>query len=165
MTSSEKFHLQWNDFQQNIAASYLLLKDDPDFSDVTLVCEDDQYIEAHRIILTACSSFFDTVLKKNKHSHPMIYMRGIRAKDMLAIVDYIYSGETKIDQEDLDGFLDLAVELKLKGLAKAGTEDMTLDNDDDHAKRAGEKNMKPIFKKEHNYQIDNDETNHGFITS
>ena len=160
MTSSEKLHLQWNDFQQNIAESYHILRDDPYFSDVTLVCEEDQYIESHRIILTAGSQFFNTMLKKNNHSHPMIYMRGIRAKDMLAVVDYIYSGETKIYQENLDGFLALAVELKLKGLDKAGTEYMTLDNIDDHTKRAGQQIIKPIAKQEHNYKIDNYEANH-----
>ena len=68
----------------------------------------------------------------------MIYMRGIRAKDLLAVVDYIYSGEIKVNQEDLDGFLALAVELKLKGLAKAGTEDIPVDNVDDQRKRVGQ---------------------------
>ena len=114
---SEKFCLKWNDFQQNVVTSYQDLHKETDFSDVTLVCEEDHQIEAHRIILTACSPFFKTVLKKNKHSHPMIYMRGLKAKDLVAIIDFIYHGETNICQEDLDGFLALAEELQLRGLA------------------------------------------------
>ena len=47
----------------------------------------------------------------------MIYMRGVKAKDLVAIVDFIYHGEANIFQEDLDGFLALADELQLKGLA------------------------------------------------
>ena len=47
----------------------------------------------------------------------MIYMRGLKAKDLVAIVDFIYHGEASIYQEDLDGFLALAEELQLKGLA------------------------------------------------
>ena len=86
---SEKFCLKWNDFQQNVVTSYQDLHKESDFSDVTLVCEEDHQIEAHRIILTACSPFFKTVLKKNKHSHPMIYMRGLKAKDLVAIIDFI----------------------------------------------------------------------------
>ena len=120
---SEKFCLKWNDFQQNIVSSYYDLRKDSDFCDVTLVCEEDQRIEAHRIILTACSPFFSSVLKKNKHSHPMIYMRGLKAKDLVAIVDFIYHGEANIYEEDLDGFLIIAEELQLKGLA--GTQDKT----------------------------------------
>ena len=123
--SSEKFCLKWNDFQQNIAASYQDLRNNPDFSDVTLVCEEDEQIEAHRLILTSCSPFFSKVLKRNTHSHPMIYMRGLKAKDLVAIVDFIYHGETNIHQDDLDGFLALAAELQLKGLA--GSEYDSLD--------------------------------------
>ena len=122
---SEKFCLKWDDFQQNLVTSYHDLRKDPDFCDVTLVCEEDQQIETHIIILAACSPFFRTVLKKNKHSHPVIYMRGLKAKDLVAIVDFIYHGEANVHQEDLDGFLALAEELQLKGLDRA--QDETLD--------------------------------------
>lgn len=118
MTASmEKFCLKWNDFRQNIATSYKDLRENVDFSDVTLVSEDDQQVEAHRVILSGCSTFFKELLKKTKHSHPMIYMRKVNAKNLKAILDFIYYGETNISQEDLDSFLSLAEELQLKGLA------------------------------------------------
>ena len=120
--TSEKFCLKWNNYQESIACSFQGFREDPDFSDVTLVCEEDHQIEAHRVILTACSPFFSSVLRKNKHSHPMIYMRGLKAKDMTAVVDFIYYGEVNIFQEDLDGFLALAEELKLKGLTATNEE-------------------------------------------
>ena len=115
--SVEKFCLKWNDFQENIASSYKDLREDLDFSDVTLICEEDEQIQDHRVILSACSPFFSSVLRRNKHSHPMIYMRGLKSKDLVAIVDFIYHGEANIYQEDLDGFLALAGDLQLKGLA------------------------------------------------
>ena len=102
--SSEKFCLKWNDFHQSIVSSYQDLRQNAYFSDVTLVCEEEQQIEAHRVILTACSPFFSTVLKRNKSSHPIIYMRGIKAKDLIALVDFIYLGEASIFQDDLDVF-------------------------------------------------------------
>ena len=123
--SSEKFVIKWNDFQQNIASSYKELRTDSDFCDVSLVCEEDVQIQAHRVILTASSPFFSGVLKRSKHSHPMIYMRGMKARELVAIVDFIYHGEANIYQEDLDGFLALAEELQLKGLERA--KDKTLD--------------------------------------
>ena len=119
MTSNDKFCLKWNDFRENLTDSFNKLREDCEFSDVTLVCEENQQIEAHRVILSACSPFFSSVLKKNKHSHPMIYMRGIKAKNLVAIMDFIYQGETNIYQEDLDAFLALAEDLKLKGLTGA----------------------------------------------
>ena len=74
MTSSEKLCLQWNDFKQNINASLGDLRGDEDFTDVTLVCEDGQQVEAHKVILVASSPFFKELLRKNKHSHPLVYM-------------------------------------------------------------------------------------------
>ena len=122
MTSSEKFCLKWNDFQENIASSFHGLRDDLDFCDVTLICEEYKQIEAHRVILSAGSPFFSYVLKKNKHSHPVIYMRGLKSKDLIAIVDFIYHGEANINQEDLDSFLVIAEELQLKGLEGSNEE-------------------------------------------
>ena len=44
--SSEKVCLKLNDFQQNIGSSYHKLREGSDFCDVTLVCDEDQHIEA-----------------------------------------------------------------------------------------------------------------------
>ena len=121
--SSEKFCLKWNDFQENISTYFHSLREDTIFTNVTLACEDGNQIEAHKVILTACSPFFHSLLTKNKHSNPLIYMRGLKAKDLIAVVDFIYHGEVNIFQEDLDNFLALADELKLKGLS--GTNDNT----------------------------------------
>ena len=120
---SEKFCLRWNDFKKNVVNSYTNLRTDPDFSDVTLVSEGNHLVEAHRFILTACSPFFSSLLRGNKHSHPIIYMRGLKATDLMAIIDFIYLGEASIFQEDLDGFLALAEELLLKGLAGSTKEE------------------------------------------
>ena len=92
-----------------------------DFNDVTLASEDGQQVEAHKVILGSSSTFFQNLLKGNKHTHPLIYMRGIKTEDLVAIVDFIYDGETKICQENLDSFLNIANELSLKGLT-GGTE-------------------------------------------
>ena len=101
-TSSGKLVLKWNEFQQNFVTSFQELRQHSEFSDVTLVCEDDHEIEAHKIILTACSPFFRKVLRSSHNSRPLIYMRGLKAKDLVAIVDFIYHGKSNIHQEDLD---------------------------------------------------------------
>ena len=113
---SEKFCLKWKDFQQNIVNSFQDLRNDSEVSDVTLVCDGGQQIEAHRIILTRSSACFSSILKLNKHSHPIIYMKGLKEKDLGTILDFIYNGEANVYQEDLNGFLSLAAELQLKGL-------------------------------------------------
>ena len=113
---SEKLCLQWNDLQGNLNTAFGKLKSDHEFSDVTLACEDGQQFEAHKVILISSSPIFHNLLRRNKHTHPLIYMRGIKSEDMSAILDFLYCGEANIFQENLDPFLPLAKELKLKGL-------------------------------------------------
>ena len=113
---SEKLCLQWNDFHENIKSAFGNLRDDNDFADVTLACEDGQQVEAHKVILAASSPFFQKLLGRNKHPRPLIYMRGIKFDDLLAIVDFLYRGEANVFQENLDSFLAVAEELQLKGL-------------------------------------------------
>ena len=116
MNASEKLCLQWNDFKDNITSSFGELREDKDLTDVTLACEDGKQVEAHKVILAASSPFFKEILKRNKHPHPLIYMRGLKSEDLLAIIDFLYLGEANVIQENLDSFRALAGELQLKGL-------------------------------------------------
>ena len=113
---AEKICLQWNDFQDDIKSLFWKRREDKDFTDVTLACEDGQQVEAHKVILASSSPFFQNLLKKNKHPHPLIYMKGIKHEILLAVVDFLYLGEANVFQESLDSFLEIAEELKLKGL-------------------------------------------------
>ena len=113
---SDKLLLQWNDFKENVNSAFGNLREDKDFSDVTLACEDGHQLEAHKVILAASSPFFQKLLRQNKHPHPLIYMRGIKSFDLSAIVDFLYSGEANVCQENLDSFLAIAEELQLRGL-------------------------------------------------
>ena len=116
MMMGEKLCLKWNDFQGNLTSSFGELRNDRDFTDVTLACEDIQF-EAHKLILSTCSPFFRKLLKRaNKQQHPLVYMRGLKARDLEAVLYFIYQGETNMFQDDLDRFLLIAEELQLKGL-------------------------------------------------
>ena len=114
---SQKLCLKWNDFQENINSAFGNLRKDNDLSDVTLACEDGHQIEAHKVILSVSSPLFENLLKRNKHNHPLIYMRGMKSEDLNAIVDFLYYGEANVFQENLNSFLGIAEELQLKGLA------------------------------------------------
>ena len=136
MNTSEKLCLQWNDFKVNVSASFGELREDKDLTDVTLACEDGSQVEAHKVILAISSPFFMDILKRNKHTHPLIYMRGLKSEDLVAIVDFLYFGEANVFQDSLDSFLAIAEELKLKGLtgaeASGGANEETLKAEPTH---------------------------------
>ena len=77
--------------QHLVSGAKINQKEDNDFADVTLVCEYGQQVEAHKVILAGSSPFFHKLLGRNKHPH-LIYMRGTKSGDLLAIVEFIYHG-------------------------------------------------------------------------
>ena len=113
---AEKLCVRWNEFQDNISKTFGNLRKDLDFSDVTLACDDGEQIEAHRVVLVASSHFFQKLFLRTKHSHPLIYLRGLKSEDLRAIIDFVYFGEAKIYQENLDKFLSVAKDIELIGL-------------------------------------------------
>ena len=123
MRPSENFQLKWNDFGENIASSFQELRRASDFSDVTLVSSDGDRVEAHRLVLSLSSSFFKEILATDHPQHLaqspiLLYMRGVDTASLSHLMDFIYNGEMKIEQDLLESFLALAGELGVKGLTK-----------------------------------------------
>ena len=75
----EKFCLNWNGYDTIIREHFRKLKEDQRLFDVTLVTEDGQHVQAHRIILSAGSNFFSDIFKKSNHKNVLVYLKGIRS--------------------------------------------------------------------------------------
>ena len=116
--SGEKFCLKWNDFERNLSSSFRDLRSDRQLFDVTLACED-EHIQAHKVILSACSTFFRNILvRSSNHTNLLLYLKGISSKDMESVLNFMYHGEVSVAQDDLNGFLQVAEDLKVKGLTQ-----------------------------------------------
>merc|ERR1719220_1913388 len=115
--ASEKFCLRWNDFESNISTAFRELRDDKDFFDVTLACDDEQ-IQAHKVILSACSPFFRGIPRRNPHANPLLYLKGVKFTDLQSVLNFMYHGEVNVAQEELNSFLAVAEELRVKGLTQ-----------------------------------------------
>ena len=113
---TDKFCLSWNDFEANISSALKELQRDADFFDVTLVCDDIELIQAHKVILSACSPFFKTTLKHIPHQHPLLYLKGVMYNDLVRVLHFMYHGEVNIEQDELKSFLAVAEDLTVKGL-------------------------------------------------
>ena len=116
MFSGNQTLLSWPQHESNRSSVVKDLLEKRSFVDVTLVCDDDEQIQAHKVILSASSAFFLNIFDRNPHNHPLLYIHGSKKKDMLALVDFIYSGQTYVPVDDLESFLSLAKDLQVKGL-------------------------------------------------
>ena len=116
--STDKFCLKWNDFDTNLRHAFQQFREEKDFFDVSLVCEDEQ-IEAHKMILSASSVFFKNLFKRNSsHKHPFIYLKGVKLQELQSLLQFMYQGEVNVDQDDLQTFLAAAEELRVHGLTQ-----------------------------------------------
>ena len=98
--------------ESNISVTCREQREDKDFFDITLACDDDQ-IQAHKVILSACSPFFRSVLQKNPHQHPFLYLKGVKYADLLAVLNFMYHGEVNVAQDELNSFLAIAQNLRV----------------------------------------------------
>ena len=114
--SIERFCLKLSNFQLNASKSFSLLRDENQFSDVTLISDDHKMVTAHRIVLSSCSEYFKEILTQNKLQNPMICLEGVSHIDLNKVLDYIYHGEIQVYQDYLERFLNLARRFKLDGL-------------------------------------------------
>ena len=118
--ASEKFCLRWNDFESNISVAFRELREEKDFFDVTLACDDNQ-VQAHKVILSACSPWFRNVLRKNPHQHPLLYLKGVKYQELISVINFMYQGEVNVAQEELNSFLAVAEDLRVKGLTQSNS--------------------------------------------
>jgi len=114
---AEMFNLTWDDFQQSTKETFRSLVNEEEFMDVTLACDDDKQLRAHKVILSACSPFFKNILVKNPHSSPLLFISGVNFTDLKAILNFMYLGETKVEQSHLETFMTACSILKVKGLS------------------------------------------------
>lgn len=94
-----------------------------DFVDVTLAC-DDLSLKAHKVVLSACSSYFQKLLLENPCKHPTIIMpHDVSFSDLKFIIDFVYKGEIDVSQTELQSLLKTADQLRIKGLCESSNKE------------------------------------------
>ncbi|XP_014488009.1 PREDICTED: protein tramtrack, beta isoform-like isoform X4 [Dinoponera quadriceps] len=129
MGSSQQFSLRWNNYLKHITCAFDTLRTDEDLVDVTLSCEGKR-IRAHKMLLSACSTYFRDLFKENPCQHPIIIFRNVKFDDLAALVDFMYQGEVNVVQEQLASFLTTAELLAVQGLTDGtGKDNDSLEDD------------------------------------
>ncbi|XP_065335894.1 zinc finger and BTB domain-containing protein 37-like isoform X6 [Cloeon dipterum] len=116
--ASQQYSLRWNNYVRHMTSAFESLRSDKDLIDVTLSCEGKK-IPAHKMLLSACSSYFKDLFKENPCQHPVIIFRNVTFVDLVALVDFMYNGEVNVEQEQLASFLNTAELLQVQGLTNS----------------------------------------------
>ena len=128
------FSLRWKYFHTNISSSLSDLYTETSYTDVTLVSDDQIQFHAHKFILSACSPVMKNLLLSNPHSHPLIYLRGIKQQELGSILQFLYHGEALIHENRANILFENAKVLQIKHLVNSLVTGSNVDNrEDDHA--------------------------------
>ncbi|RXG69311.1 hypothetical protein Avbf_02760, partial [Armadillidium vulgare] len=115
--SQDQFLLKWNNHQNNFVEVFNFLRTQDAFVDVTLAC-DGKSFSAHKVVLSACSPYFQTLFQTNPCKHPIVFLKDVKGQDMEALIEFIYKGEVSVSQTELGSLISTAENLKIKGLAE-----------------------------------------------
>lgn len=118
LEENHQYCLRWNNYQSNLTAVFDHLLQTESFVDVTLSTDEGQSIKCHKVVLSACSSYFKSLLSDNPSQHPIIILRDIEWSELKFIVDYMYKGQISVSQEEMPSLLKAAEALKIRGLVE-----------------------------------------------
>ncbi|XP_075228929.1 uncharacterized protein LOC142328784 isoform X2 [Lycorma delicatula] len=121
----QQFCLRWNNHQPNFISVFSSLLNSESLVDVTLAAEG-KHIQAHKIVLSACSTYFQSLFTLNPCKHPIVILKDIKYSDLKTMVDFMYCGEVNVSQEQLPAVLKTAETLKVKGLAEMPEHNISL---------------------------------------
>ena len=108
--------LSWNDFEPDAVKSRHDLYNSKQFSDVTLVTDDQTQFEAHRIILAGASKVLNKLLSVSAERSSLIFLNGVKGIELRDILRYIYLGNVSIEGNRVKEFLKVARELQIPSI-------------------------------------------------
>ncbi|XP_046752696.1 protein jim lovell [Diprion similis] len=112
------YSLRWNNHQAHILQAFEALLHAETLVDVTLVCAETS-LRAHKVVLSACSPFFERIFAEHPCKHPVIVLKDFPGREVAALVDFMYRGEVRVGREELPGLMRAAESLQVRGLASS----------------------------------------------
>ncbi|XP_076752793.1 uncharacterized protein LOC143424542 isoform X2 [Xylocopa sonorina] len=110
------FNLTWNNHLANLSGLFEGLYKSGSLTDATLACQDGM-LRAHRLVLAACSPYFERVFKEHYGEQPILILKGVAVEEMECLLDFMYRGSIDVAEEHLPSLIKTATDLEIRGLS------------------------------------------------
>ena len=114
---SQHCYVAFDDFNLQTKETIGSLFKSDNFADVTIVCNDGDQVPAHKFVLSSSSSLLHQMLLNSssrfQNRNDFIYLPTVKIKELKPLLQFMYLGQTKIIQENLETFFRLAADLKI----------------------------------------------------
>ncbi|XP_063230327.1 protein bric-a-brac 2-like [Bacillus rossius redtenbacheri] len=110
--------LRWKDSPASAASYFQGLRARRELVDVTLVAgRGGATAPAHRLLLSASSPYLRRLLEASPCEHPVLILGDVGRAALSLVLEYMYTGEVRVAQSQLEPFLQAAELLQVKGLS------------------------------------------------
>ena len=117
MTSHNGSSFRCLDFGTRTSELFRSLLGSQDFSDITLAGEEGVPVPCHRVVLSAGSTYFKRVLGGHREgAGSVVLLPGLRTGLLEGLLDFLYTGEARLEEGEVEEFLALARSLGVGGL-------------------------------------------------
>jgi len=117
---AEDFLLKWNDHHSLFFVGAEELCESEEYTDVTLAAGT-KFFAAHKLVLSICSPYFKRLFKRLGKDKPVIFLKDVDQRHLDLLLQYMYKGEIKVQEDELVAVLNTAQGLEIKGLSENST--------------------------------------------
>merc|ERR1712189_165497 len=110
--------LTWHTYTDHLREMLHDMMTSNELTDVTLVSEDKKHFKAHKVVLSASSKVFKSIISDNYSTNPVIYLRGILSYEIESILQFIYLGKATFYRERMNEFLQVGKSLEIKEISR-----------------------------------------------
>ncbi|GLH11868.1 uncharacterized protein GBIM_16597 [Gryllus bimaculatus] len=107
--------LTWNNHDNMVKKQLEMFMKSSVLADCTLSAEG-QHLKTHKIILAACSHYFETLFRQDNMNNFVIVLKDVKLCNLKALLHFMYCGEVVVSQDHLKDFIDTAKSLQVRGL-------------------------------------------------
>ena len=123
----QKCNLNWHTYSDHLREMLHEMMKSDYLTDITLVTDDRVHLKAHKIVLSACSVVFKSIINEIPENS-VIYLRGIQYQEMKSILEFMYLGLATFDRNRIDEFMKVAKNLEIKVISENFEFDTSQDN-------------------------------------
>ena len=105
------------------SAVFDFIQSNSNFTDVTLVSDDNNKFHAHKAILGAHSEYFSTLFTSHHdNENQVLLLTGAKAWEVSNLINFMYQGFVNVPKKNVDDLVSLANGLNIKGLISTDKE-------------------------------------------
>ena len=117
---AKKFNLAflYDKYSDCVQETFKSIFKNGDLTDIILICHDNLFLKAHKIVLSSWSPVFKRIISTLPSFGATVFLRGMKGYEMETLLEIMYLGQANCDQDKIENILAVAKDFQIKGLSE-----------------------------------------------